>query len=217
MSSRFVLYDPDLGSIETLPTRPWDVRFIDSFGLESILFRSDGKNCATRGQRFPFLIECSRFDEHKGGFVSKELPLDLPISEETTIGLKRTMLVIDIRPTTGGIEILFGPREGKEVEFSAGDVFPPLTSMTYLEKGNQLVLNMQKVNLGPGLRNKKLEGENLFVRGITLEETEEGTQAVISLAEAARYYRGSIQKIRGRIEMPLLAIIFSSEPRPSLW
>ena len=206
IANLFVLYDLASRKAMNLPTGTWFVRFIKNYGHDRFLFRSEGKESETPFRTFPFLIELSRRGAPEGEFWAEEWPVDFPLSEQTTVGTQRHMLITDIRLTRNGFEIRFGPQPEFQSGFYADATWPALTDIPYQEKGRQLVLTMHLAKPAPKLPYTKIEKEHLFIRAMTLEETEEGTRAVIFLKEAARYYQGTVR------DTPLLGLTFLSAP-----
>jgi len=211
LANWFSLYDLASRKAMILPTSDWFIRFIKNSGHDRFLFRSEGKESETPFRTFPFLIELSRRGEPEGEFWAEEWPVDFPLSERTTVGRLCPMLITDIRLTKGGFEIRFGPHPKFVGGFVADDSWPTLTEISHEEIGHQLVVDMLLAKPAPELPYTKIEKEHPFIRGISLEETEQGTRAIVSLKEPVRYYQGAIGHINDH-NTPVLGLTFLSAP-----
>lgn len=223
-NQRFRFANLKTHDIDLLPTVPYEVKLVKIKDENNILFEADGTNSINMFSVFPFLIECRRYVEVadvNGEFFAFESPRYFSISEPSSaIGKGVPMFATDMRVTLDGVQLLFGPVEGKESGFYAATAFIPSTHITYNQEDNELVVRLSSSRIGAALKEAWNDRplSNCFVRSCTYREHDDYTEIIIGLTETAQFYYADVIildpfYIIDHAEMPILMVSFRAAIR----
>ena len=158
-----------------------------------IIFEEDGTNNMSPLSWFPKVVEFRRFAEVTGvdsEFEAHSKPKLIPIGEPVHATGKAPEVIVDMRVTLRGLELLFGPVEGKELEFAVATEWIPTTHISYAHANHELVLRFTGTTISPQLLDMwaNIQLSNQYIRSIAYRDVDEGTELVLRLAQEAKYY-----------------------------
>lgn len=179
----------------------------------NIVFYTDGKNISdSEYKAFPFIYECIRKKEilnYEDDFYAKKVDRYLYTNEPSEFGSKSHEVLDDIKLTFQGIEILFTPMKGYEMEFDAGTPTIPPVKTTFIEKNNQFIIEFNDTKIGDKLHDKLASYDNFFIKSLNIKEYSNNTKIIITLKDKAKYYNAKEVHVSGE-GFPVLIFTFSN-------
>lgn len=209
----FDWYNLKTGDKDILPV--WDTHStLKKIANENnIIFYTDGKNITDSNYKiFPFIYECIRKKEiinYEDDFFAKKVDRYFGINESCEFGSKSHEVLDDIKLTFQGIEILFTPMTGYEMEFNAGNPTIPPTKTTFIEKNNQFIIEFKDTKIGDKLHDILEKYDNFFIKSLNIKEYGNNTKIIINLKEKAKYYNAKEVHVSEE-GFPVLIFTFSN-------
>lgn len=187
----FDFYNLETGDIDLMPIWETQTKLKAIVDENHILFISDGYHIESRHSGFPYIIECSRAKEDidsKDDFLPKRIEKFLRIDENTKFGNGPESKITLLKSSMFGIDILFEPIDERELMF--GPITLPNVNISYLQNGDQLILEIPETEIEEKciLESLNNNNENPFIKSIKLERTNDGTRITIDLKDTAKYY-----------------------------
>lgn len=193
-ANKFELYNLETGDRDVLPTNPYYVKLDKIENENTFIFLADGRNHISPHHEFPFELECVRYDQvanREDDFKMIRRPVYYKLDESVTFGSKDKEIVTDIRVTLEGIQVLFGPMEGYEMDFYAGDTMLPEIETSFSKDKNQFILRLNDVKKGKKLDSENYKQSNYFIESIEIQEKDDHCLIILQMKESAQFYYGN--------------------------
>ena len=177
--------------IDLLPTMGG--KLLEIKDKNHIIFEEDGTNNMSPLSWFPTVVEFRRFAEVTGvdsEFEAHSKPKLVPIGEPVHATGKAPEVIVDLRVTLRGLELMFGPVDGKEIEFAAATEWIPTTDISYAHANHELVLRFTGTTISPQLLEMwaNMQLSNHYIRSIAYRDVDECTELVLRLTQEVKYY-----------------------------
>lgn len=156
------------------------------------MFTTDGIFTGTGQKFFPKIVECRREQEvpgYENDFHQILKNFYLPIDQGFDMGSKCYEIIRDVKVSLKGVEVLFGPMKGHEVDFYAGDNAPiPHTITSYNKSESQLIIEFENTTIDNEFNKSKINEQNRFINSIDIKKNNSNTILTISLKATSKYY-----------------------------
>jgi len=211
-ANRFELFNLETGTRAILPTSIFNVRLKEIIDENDFVFFADGTNGIDLQVFFPFILECQRNDARES-FCATHKPAYLPIGQDSSFGNKKNEVLLSIKVTLEGVEILFGPMKGKEGEFWADYFSIPVAHTTYVAEKGQFIITFVSTRLDESFSKDLLRSGpgNDHFSSFEFEETEGNCRIILNLNEKAKYFTGEIKSLKSATMLPYVVISFAEE------
>lgn len=208
----FDIYNLKTGDRDILPINPYKVTLENINNENEIVFFANGEDYNTSHSTFPFKITCYRNAENVKSnmdfycYYNKNLYLQ--IDKKVTLGSNKYSLLSDITLTFNGLDVLFGPLPGNEVNFFADQAYIPETKTQYIKEKNQFIITFSHTAFNKELlKNKVLKYDsNLYYKSIEMIQDDTNAALVINLTDTKTTY--NIEVIHLKNELPFARVNF---------
>lgn len=211
-ASRFELFNLETGTRTILPTSIFNVRLKEIVSENDFVYFADGTNGIDLQVFFPFILECQRNDAREP-FCAAHKPAYLPIGQESSFGNKKNEVLLSIKVTLEGVEILFGPMKGKEGEFWADYFSPPVAHTKYSAEKNQFTVTFMGTKPDESLSKDSFRTElgNVYFSSLDIDEIGGNCRVTLNLTGEAKYFTGEIRSLKSSSRLPYVVISFAKE------
>jgi hypothetical protein len=211
-ANRFELFNLETGTRTILPTSTFNVRLKEIKDENDFVFFADGTNAEYSQAIFPFILECQRNDTREP-FCAIRKPAYLAIGQESSFGNTKNAVLLSIKVTLEGVEILFGPMKGKEGEFAAGYYWIPVTRTRYAAEKNQFTITFMGTKPDESISKEsiKIVSANEYFSSHEVDEIDGNCRVTLNLTGEAKYYTGDIKSLKSSSRLPYVVISFAKE------
>ncbi|WP_202711314.1 hypothetical protein [Sporosalibacterium faouarense] len=213
-ANKFELYDLETGDKDILPTYPYYVSLEKIKNENDFIFSANGTNHISSHREFPFKIECIRYGKNidrDDDFTMNRKKAYFNLNESVEFGAKGKENITDIRMTLEGIQVLFGPMEGYELNFYAGDTMLPHIEISYNEENNQFILKLMDVKVGEAFDIDSYNLSNYFIESVEIQEKSEYSLIILNMKDSGKFYYGQRNDVIFDGGYPYLDLKFFSE------
>ena len=209
-ANRFELFNLETGTRAILPTGIFDVQLKAIASENDLVFFAKGTNAVNLQVFFPFILECQRNDAREP-FCATRKPAYLSIGQESSFGNKINEVLLNIRITLEGVEILFGPMKGKEGEFWADYFSIPVARTKYAADKNQFIITFMSTKPDESISKdqSKFWPGNEYFSSLQINEIDGNCQVILNLTEKAKYYTGEIKNLKSSFSLPYVVLSFA--------
>lgn len=138
---------------------------------------------------------CSRAKEITGydtDFNMTMTDLYKRVEEGFEFGVKRDVLISDLKVTLTGVEVSFAPMKGKEGEFYVAYSTIPVLRTSYIPDKNQFVLEFKDTEISSNIVTGKIKEQNGYVYSVELKEDGANSVVTINLKNTAKFYNAKV-------------------------
>jgi len=211
-ANRFELFNLETGIRAILPTGIFVVQLKAIISENDLIFFAKGTNAIDLQVFFPFILECQRNDAREP-FCATRKPAYLSIGQDSSFGNKKNEVLLNIRVTLEGVEILFGPMKGKEGEFWADYFSIPVASTKYAADKNQFIITFMSTKPDESIsknQSRFLPGNEYF-SSLQINEIDGNCQVILNLTKIAKYYTGELINLKSSFSLPYVVLSFAEE------
>lgn len=199
-ANRFDIYNLRTGDMDSLPTLGEFVTLNKIENENYFIFLSSGKNSESPFSKFPYLIKCIRVKndlKSNDDFIAltEEKYFSLDYSMES--GSKSEGILSNLNVTLEGIQVLFRPIKGKEMEFYAADTDIPLTKNIYDKEKKEIIFQIHTAQIDEKLVTKKAVSieDNQYMNYYKIEQKDNKIYVTIGLKDGTKEYMVKIKRM----------------------
>ncbi|MEA4894673.1 MAG: hypothetical protein VB064_05375 [Oscillospiraceae bacterium] len=155
-ANRFDLYNLKTGEADNLPTMPEYATLKNVISENFFIFEATGKNSESSFVSFPYIKKCFRVSSdvnRQDNFNAINEAEYYALDRSVQAGSKKNSVLSEINETFSGLEVMFKPDNGKDMEFYADFADIPPTKTFYDSKTNKLTLEMNTNLLSNKIKN----------------------------------------------------------------
>lgn len=214
LANKFDIYNLGTGEMNTLPTMPDFVTLEKLVNEDYFIFLDSGKNSEGPFGNFPHLLSCIRVknDTNKDNdFITLYGDKYFSLDYSMQAGSKGSELMSDLNVTFDGLEVLFEPIKGNELEFYADFTDIPTTKTSFNKDLKQIVFE-----IGTNQLSKKLDGmkkvivdNNQFISSYEITQKDNKIYLSVNVSDSAKTYMAKIKRLPN--QLPYFTVVFAGE------
>lgn len=182
---------------------------------DSLVFITDGVRNDNGHKYFPQIIKCYRTQEvlgDEGEFKQTLHEQYLKVDQGVDMGQDKKETIADIKVSLDGLEVLFEPTKGEELDFYTAYTSIPFTETSYNKDKNQIIVEFRNTNINNRINKSHIDEENRYISSIDIGKDRLNTILKINLKDVARYYSINFSHLEPQIDdFPYLDFVFASE------
>jgi len=175
----------DEGKTYQLPIIAGEVSLEKVINENEFLLLADGKNQLNSYQEFPYLLHAIKGSTNEYSVVRADQWRQIGESIEPVPG--KTGSIRDIATSFDGLQIMFQPKVGDEVNFYAAYTDIPTTEINF-DGNNSLLIKFTDASMAEDINLGFLNSNHLYIQDIQLSQADDGVLLTLVLSDEAKEY-----------------------------
>lgn len=212
LANKFDIYNLKTGAMDTLPTMPEFVTLEKIVNENYFIFLDSGRNSESPFGNFPHLLSCIKVkSDNNDNFISFQDDKYFNLDYSVQSGSKKDILMSNMNITFDGLQVLFQPLKGKELQFYADFTDIPPTKTSYNKELKQLVFEIETDEISESLKSmKKINVDNnQYVKSYEITQKDNKTYLIVTVSDLVKTY--NIKTKRLPDQLPYFTVEFSGE------